>query len=200
MSFMAQGIAEKSKRKFKDPLRIIDASIISLCLSRFDWAKYRKSKGALKLHLCLDGDKRIPFEAYITEGKVRESTEMKNLCNDGDVIYVMDKGYMDYKSLYDIEMLGSKFVTRLKSNSAYECVYDKALVEKDGGVLSDTLIKLTGAKTKNSYPKSLRVVKYEDKETGKIYEFLTNDMRRSASEIAFIYKERREVELFHKRI
>jgi IS4 transposase len=123
---------------------------------------------------------------------------MKNLCNDGGVIYVTDKGYMDYKSLYDMDILGSKFVTRLKSNSAYECVYDKVLLDKDNGVLSDTLIKLTGAKTKKSYPKILRVVKYEDKETGKVYEFLTNDMWRSASDIAAIYKERWEVELFFK--
>jgi len=193
----AQGIAGEMKKKFKDPLRIIDASIISLCITRYDWAKYRTSKGAIKLHLNLDGDNLIPFDAYLTDGKVHEAELLPNLCKEKGVIYVMDRGYVDYKSLYNIELQGSTFVTRVKSNAAYKRTHNNPHPE-GGPVLSDVLIELTGPKTKTSYPKALRKIKYFDKETDKVYEFLTNDLERDAKEIAEIYRERWEVELFFK--
>ena len=109
----------------------------------------------------------------------------------------MDRGYVDYKSLYYIELQGSIFVTRMKRNGAFKRIHNNP--HKEGGpVLSDVLIELTGAGTKKAYPKPLRKVKYKDKETKKVYEFLTNDMGRDAEEIAAIYKERWEVELFFK--
>jgi transposase len=193
----AQVIAGKTKKKFTDPLRIIDASVISVCLKRFDWAKYRKRKGAVKLHLNLDGDSNIPFDAYLTNGKVHEAKQMKNLCQESGVIYAMDRGFVDYKSLYDIELKGSIFVTRAKSNAAYKRTHNNRHT-KDGPILSDVAIELTGPTTKKNYPKPMRKVKYRDSETGKVYEFLTNDMDREAEEIAAIYKERWEVELFFK--
>jgi len=193
----AQRVAGNRKRKFKDPLRIIDVSQIPLCLSRFNWAKYRKAKGAVKLHLNLDGDTHIPYDAYLTNGTVHEVKTMGQLAQERGVIYVMDRGYVDYKTLYNIELQGSMFVTRMKSNGAFKRRHNNPH-EKDGPVLSDVLIELTGPKTKAYYPKLLRKVKYRDKETGKIYEFLTNDMERAAQEIAAIYKERWEVELFFK--
>ena len=118
----AQGIAGKTKKKFKDPLRIIDATIISVCLSRFNWAKYRKSKGAIKLHLNLDGDNLKPLDAYITDGKVHDVEQMQNLCQETGVIYALDRGYIDYSSLYTIEKRGSVFVTRVKRNMKYKKV------------------------------------------------------------------------------
>ena len=193
----AQGIAGKMKKKFKDPLRIIDASIISLCIKRYDWAKYRTSKGAVKLHLNLDGDNLMPFDACLTDGKVHEAQLLPNLCKETGVIYVMDRGFVNYKSLYTIELQGSTFVTRVKSNTAYKRVHNNPHSE-DSPVLSDVLIELTGPKTKTCYPKPLRKIKYRDKETGKVYEFLTNDLERDAQEIAGIYKERWEIELFFK--
>jgi hypothetical protein len=193
----AQSISGTMKKKFKDPLRIIDASIISLCLARFNWAKYRKAKGAVKLHLNLNGDIRIPFDACITNGNVHDVKAMGNLTGETGVIYVMDRGYVDYKSLYSIELQGSIFVTRMKSNGAFKRIHNKAHKE-DGPILSDVLIALTGAVTKKAYPKPLRKIKYKDIETKKVYEFLTNDMEREAEEIAAIYKERWEVELFFK--
>ena len=197
MADKAQGIARKMKKKFTDPLRIIDASVISLCLKRFNWAKYRKSKGAVKLHINLDGDNLIPFDAYLTAGKVHEAKQMSNLCREEGVIYAMDRGYVDYKSLYSIELQKSVFVTRVKSNSAYKRIHNNPHA-KDGSILSDVLIELTGPVTKKDYPKPLRKVKYRDSETGKVYEFLTNEMNRDAQEIAAIYKERWEVEIFFK--
>jgi len=193
----AQGMAGKMRKKFKDPLRIIDASVIPVCLKRFDWAKYRKRKGAVKLHLNLDGDNNTPFDACITNGKVHEEKQMSNLCQESGVIYVMDRGYVDYKSLYDIELHGSIFVTRKKSNIAYKRIHNN-IHPKDGPILSDVVIGLTVPTTKKKYPKPMRKVKYRDSETGKVYEFLTNDMERDAQQIAAIYKERWEVELFFK--
>jgi transposase len=193
----AQGIAGKTQKKFSDPLRIVDASIVSLCLKRFDWAKYRKSKGAIKLHMNLDGDRQIPFDACLTTGKVHDVAKMSCLCQESGVLYALDRGYVDYKSLYAIELQGSVFVTRVKSNSAYKRIRINPR-EKDGPVLSDVLIELTGNLSKKLYPKPLRKVKYRDIETKKVYEFLTNDMERPAKEIAAIYKERWEVELFFK--
>jgi len=193
----AQAVSGTMKKKFKDPLRVIDATVISLCLARFNWAKYRKAKGAVKLHLNLDGDRCIPFDAYITNGKVHEAKEMENLAREKGVIYAMDRGYVDYKSLYSIELQGSVFVTRMKSNGAFKRVRNNP--HKEGGpVLSDVLIEMTGPATKKAYPKRLRKIKYKDAETKKVYEFLTNDMGREAEEIAAIYKERWEVELFFK--
>ena len=193
----AQGIAGKTKKKFKDPLRIIDATIISVCLSRFNWAKYRKSKGAIKLHLNLDGDNLKPLDAYITDGKVHDVEQMQNLCQETGVIYALDRGYIDYSSLYTIEKRGSVFVTRVKRNMKYKKVQNNPH-KNDGHILSDVLIELTGLITKEQYPKQLRKIKYQDPETRKIYEFLTNDMCREAEEIAAIYKERWQVELFFK--
>jgi hypothetical protein len=193
----AQGIAGRAKKKFKDPLRIIDASLIPLCLKRFDWAKYRKTKGAVKLHLNLDGDILTPFDTCLTTGKVHESSQMHRLCQESGVIYAMDRGYIDYKALYMIEKQGSVFVTRVKRNMKYKRVKNNP--HTDGGeILSDVLIELTGPVTKGYYPEALRKVKYRDPETGKAYEFLTNDLEREAEEIAEIYKERWEVELFFK--
>ena len=197
MTEKAQKTAGTMKKKFKDPLRIIDASIISLCIKRFDWAKYRKTKGAVKLHLNLDGDNFMPYDATLTNGKVHDAMQMQNLCQESGVIYVLDRGYVDYKSLYCIELQGSVFVTRVKSNSTYKKIEIRPH-EEGGPIISDVLIALTGTITKTYYPNVLRKVKYYDSETGKTYEFLTNDLERDAMEIAAIYKERWEVELFFK--
>jgi len=197
ISEKAQVIGAKTHKKFKDPLRIIDATIISLSHKKFDWAKYRKAKGAVKIHMNIDGDNLIPFEAYITNGKVHDVQRLTNLSKESGVIYVMDRGYVDYKSLYNIELGGSFFVTRMKSNGAYRRVQNNPHKD-DGNVLSDVLIELTGTVVKTNYPKVLRKIKYHDKETGKTYEFLTNDLERAAEEVAAIYKERWEVELFFK--
>ena len=193
----AQNIAGSTKKKFTDPLRIIDMTVISLCLEKFNWAKFRATKGAVKLHLCLDGDNIMPLNAYLTDGTVHEKNRMGHLTDESGVIYSMDRGYIDYKSLYHIELAGSIFVTRMKSNCDYKRVQNNP--HKEGGsVLSDVLIELTGPITKTHYPKALRKIKYKAPDTGKVYEFLTNDMDRHAQEIADIYKERWEVELFFK--
>jgi hypothetical protein len=193
----AQMIAGKTKKLFKDPLRIIDASVISLCLATYDWASYRKAKGAVKLHLSLDGDNLMPYDAYLSSGKVHDVHGMAELCDESGVIYVLDRGYVDYKSLYNIELQGSTFVTRMKSNGAYKRIKNNAH-EKDGPIISDVLIQLTGSKTKKNYPKPIRKIRYYDGEYHHTYEFITNDLEMGAQEIADIYKRRWQVELFFK--
>jgi hypothetical protein len=193
----AHGIAGSMKKLFKNPLRIIDASVISLCLSRYDWAAYRKAKGAVKLHLNLDGDNLMPYDAYLSAGKVHDIKGMAELCDESGVIYVLDRGYVDYKSLYSIELQGSAFVTRMKSNGAYKRIKNNPH-EKEGPIISDVLIRLTGSKTKKLYPKAIRKIKYYDGDYHHTYEFITNDLQMGAQEIADIYKRRWQVELFFK--
>ena len=193
----AQKVSCMAKKKFKNPLRIIDATILPLCLARFDWAKYVKTKGAVKLHMNLDGDSLMPYDACITTGKVHDLHRLDELSQEKGVIYAMDRGYVDYKLLYNIELRSSYFVTRVKTNTAYKRVKNNP--RKEGGpVLSDVLIELTGPKTKGHYPKALRKIKYRDQEKKRTFEFLTNDMKRDAEEVAAIYKERWEVETFFK--
>jgi len=197
MAEKAQKTAGTMKKKFQDPLRVIDASVISLSIRKFNWAKYRTTKGAIKIHFSLDGDNHIPYDAVLTDGKVHEAKCMQNLCQESGVIYVLDRGYVDYKSLYNIELHGSIFVTRVKGNAAYKRIQINPHTE-DGSILSDVLIELKGPITKAYYPVPLRKIKYYDEGTKRTYEFLTNDMKREAQEIAAIYKERWQVELFFK--
>jgi hypothetical protein len=193
----AQLVAGKTVKQFKNPLRIIDASTISLCLSKYDWAAYRKAKGAVKLHLNLDGDNLMPYDAYLTCGKVHDVHGMAYLCQESGMIYVLDRGYVDYKSLYDIELNDSFFVTRMKSNGKYKRIRNN-LHEKDGPIISDVVIQMAGYKTRKQYPKELRKVRYYDKEFHHTYEFITNNFVLTAQEIANIYKARWQVELFFK--
>jgi hypothetical protein len=193
----AQGIAGNMGTKFNNPLRIIDMTVMPLCLSRFNWAKFRKTKGAVKLHMNLDGDNLMPYDSFISNGTVHEKNLLEHLTQESGVIYVMDRGYIDYKSLYNIELRSSIFVTRMKSNCAYKRVKINHHKE-DGPVLSDVVIALTGPVAKSNYPALLRKIKYQDRDRKKVYEFVTNDLERDAEEIAAIYKERWEVELFFK--
>jgi transposase len=193
----AQMIAGNTKKLFKSPLRIIDASIISVCLATYDWAVYRKAKGAVKLHLNLDGDTLMPYDAYLSTGKVHDVQGMASLCDESGVVYVLDRGYVDYKSLCTIDLQGSTFVTRMKSNGAYKRIKNNSH-EQNGIIISDVLIQLTGSKTKICYPKPIRKIKYYDKEYHHTYEFITNNMEMAAQDIADIYKRRWQVELFFK--
>jgi transposase len=193
----AQSISARTHKKFKDPLRIVDATVISVCLKKYPWAYFRKAKGAVKLHALLDGDNLFPIDARLSRGNEHEVGSMHWLCQESGVIYVMDKGYVDYKSLYNIELQGSKFVTRMKNNGKYRRV--KLNTRKaDGPVISDMVISLSGYTTNKKYPKELRRIRYYDETTRKTYDFLTNDFEKHAEEIASIYKERWEVELFFR--
>jgi hypothetical protein len=197
VSDKAQQIAGKTKKQFKDPLRVIDSSTISLCLSQFDWAYFRKAKGAVRLHCNFDGDNLLLKDAWLTTGNIHDVNGMAHLCNESGVIYVLDRGYVDYKSLYCIELNDSPFVTRIKNNGSYKRIKSFPHDDNDA-IISDVEIQLTGPQTKEYYPKPLRKIKYYDKEYHHTYEFITNNFSLSAQEIADIYKERWQIELFFK--
>ena len=195
--FKAQQLSSKSGRRFRNPLRVIDASTIEVCLARFDWAKFRTTKGAVKLHVCLDGDHCFPQQVRITTGAVHEVRELSALSQEGGMIYVVDRGYVDFKRLHDIDLSMSTFVTRMKDN----CQYDHVTVQsfsQTGPIRFDAKVRLTGEKAQKDYPEPIRKVNYHDEETNRDYQFMTNNFDLEAQEVAEIYKARWQVELFFK--
>jgi hypothetical protein len=193
----AQLLAGKHNKRFKNPLKIVDASLIELCLPKYDWATFRRAKGAVKLHVRLDGDTHLPEEAHISAGTVHDVHGMDWLCQESGVTYVFDRGYIDYKRLYHIELAQSFFVTRMKSNAKYQ-VKRVLPHDKDGNILSDNIIQLCGYKARQQYPALLRKIRYHDENYNRTYSFITNNLEASAQEIADIYKERWQIELFFK--
>ena len=193
-----QDVTPKHKFRFKNPLYSMDSTTIDLCLSVFDWAKFRKKKGAIKIHFSLDHGGMIPNFLVVTEGKRHDVTVAKNdFPVIPDSISVFDRAYLDYNHLYYIHKEKGFFVTRIKKNTDYIITGQHEITLK-GGVLGDYEIEMKGFYTSQKYPEKLRLVRYYDAETGKIYEFLTNNFRLSAKTIADIYKERWQIELFFK--
>lgn len=176
----------------------LDSSTIDLCLSLFPWAKFRKNKGAVKMHTLLDLRGSIPTFVHLTDGLCHDVNVMEHIVVEPGAIYVMDKGYVDFFRFYTIiHEQRAFFVTRAKDNMAARRVYSRK-VDKTTGLKYDQSIKLTGFYIKKDYPDYLRRIKYQDAETGKIYVFLTNNLELPAFTIAQLYKERWKIELFFK--
>jgi len=196
----ADMLAAKQKRRFrfKNPLVSIDASTIDLCLSIFDWAKFRRAKGAVKLHLMLNHQGYLPGWAYISDGKTHEVNVAKKLEFAPGTIVVMDRGYVDY-DLFDYWTgEGVWFVTRAKSNMDYRVVKDIWELGR-GNVLSDEIIEFTGYDASRRCPRQMRRVVVLDEEEKEIV-LLTNNMKLAASTIGEIYKDRWNIEIFFKTI
>jgi transposase len=175
----------------------LDSSTIDLCLSLFPWAKFRKKKAAVKMHTLLDLRGSIPTFIEITDGLCHDVNILDKILIEPNSIYVMDKGYLDFKRLHKITQDKAYFITRAKDNMAYRRVYSSK-VDKSTGLKCDQKIKLTGYYSKKDYPDYLRIVKFLDSETGITYIFLTNNFILPAITIAQLYKERWKVELFFK--
>jgi hypothetical protein len=193
----ARHIAGEANKRFKYPCKALDATIIEACLEKLGWAKYTKTKGAVKLHTKIDNDNLFPEQVIITNGKVHEVKTMKKMTREKGVIYVMDRAYIDFKSLYNIQLGHSYFVTRMKTNCAYEIVKTN-YESQNGPVRLDAEIKLTGKKTKDYYPATIRMVVYHDDELDRDFTFITNSKELSAQEVADVYKSRWQIELFFK--
>ena len=192
-----QKLASGHRFKFKNKLYSLDASLIDLSLKIFPWAHYALGKSAMKLHLSLDHDGYIPNFATITEGKVSDIEIGRALNYSKGSIVVFDKGYTDYKWFNALNNKSIFFVTRIRKNAIWR-VEERRPVDRSRGLTSDQTVTLTGVKPKKIGLPKLRRVGYRDPETGKHYEFLTNNFSLSAQTIAEIYKERWQVELFFK--
>lgn len=186
--------------KIKKKVYIMDSSIIPLCLSLFDWAKFRTKKGAIKLHAVLDYDSGLPNYAYITEGNIHDINPAKQAAFASDSVLVVDRAYVDYEWLYKLDSNGVSFVTRLKSNAGFEIIEDWGVNEKHPHIIMDQLIALTGPETKKKYPKKLRLVKVYNEENDQYLILLTNNMSWTANTISELYKARWDVEVFFKHL
>ncbi len=175
----------------------LDASTIDLCLSLFPWAKFRKTKSAVKLHTLLDLRGNIPIFISITDGKVHDVNILDELIPEPGSFYIMDRGYLDFKRLYTLNQFRAFFVIRSKTNTKFRRLYS-CVVDKSIGLRCDQTIVLTGRDSAIDYPEKLRRVKYYDAEIDKRFSFLTNNFIVSAYIIAELHKCRWQVELFFK--
>jgi len=193
-----QGVAPGHGFRFKNPLFSLDSTTISLCLSLFPWARFRRAKGAIKVHTLLDHAGHIPAFVVITEGKRSDIAIARGLKLPTGSLVAMDRGYIDYRFLWRLDQDGVSFVTRQKVNARVK-VTARFAVDRRTGVTSDHDVVLVGAKAQ-AYPARMRRVSYRDQETGQRYLFWTNAFHLAAATIAAIYKQRWQIELFFKAI
>jgi len=183
--------------EIKGKVYAFDSSTIDLCLSVFWWATFRKKKAGIKLHTLYDIVTQIPAFIHITEATVNDMNAMDVIPYETGAYYIFDRGYVDYTRLYRITQYEAYFVIRAKSNLKFSRIYSRK-VEKSTGVLCDQIGKLSGSQTKKQYPDKIRRVKFYDAETKRTFVFLTNNMELTALQIALLYKNRWQVELFFK--
>ena len=187
----------KRKFRFKNKLYSLDSSVIDLCASIFDWAKFRRTKGAVKLHLLLDHDGYLPSYAHITEGKTHDIAVARLLNLAPGSIVAMDRAYVDFNLFAQWTKNKVYFVTRLKDNILYNVVAMRKAPEKSN-VLSDCIIYLASKTACATCPFPLRLVSVWDSKNRRIISLLTNQMTLSSTTIAAIYKERWQIEIFFK--
>ena len=188
----------KRKFRFKRPLLSLDATVIPLCLSMFDWALYRKKKGAAKVHLVMDNSSLLPQYAVITEGKVADITVAKKMTFAAGAMLVFDRGYEDHNWWRKLTAGDVRFVSRLKDSTNYVIVEERP-ASPDPTVIRDEVILLASEKEPDK-PMRLRRVEVWVEQKKDTLAFVTNDLQLAASTIAAIYKDRWQIELFFKAI
>ena len=175
----------------------LDATTIDLCLSLFDWAPFRATKAAVKMHTLLDLRGAIPAFIHLSDGKTHEVNVLDLLSIEAGAFYIMDRGYLDFARLYKLHQAGAFFVTRAKRGMDARRVYS-APTDRLAGVICDQAIAMNGFYVSKDYPEHLRRIRYKDPISGKSLVFLTNNTTLPALTIAALYKNRWQVELFFK--
>ena len=195
---MAQAKEKRAADIFKlgGKVYAFDSTTIPLCLSVFWWAKFRKKKGGVKAHVLYDLEAQVPAFYHITTASVYDSKAMPEIPYETGAYYVFDRGYNNFGELYRIQRMESFFVVRAKSNLQYRCVKWKRRLPKN--ILTDAEIELTVYKSRKDYPENLRLVRYYDQEQDREFMFLTDAMDLTAQQIADLYKNRWQIELFFK--
>jgi len=194
---IARGKRSNDSFEIKGKVYAFDSSTIDLCLNVFWWAKFRKAKGGVKLHTLYDITTQIPAFIHITTASVNDMNAMDVIPYESEAYYVFDRGYVDFTRLYKITKHSAYFVIRAKSNLKFERMYSKK-VDKTTGVQCDQIGKLTGFYVSKQYPEKLRRIKFYDKQTKRNFVFLTNNLELTSEQIALLYKNRWQVELFFK--
>ena len=201
----AQALIRVARRLYaEDPIGVelantvyaLDSTTIDLCLSVFPWAKFRRTKAAVKLHTLLDVRGAIPTFIHVSDGKLHDVNVLDLLIPEPGAFYIMDRGYLDFRRLHLLHQAGSFFVVRPKSNFKFKRVYSAAVL-RNTGVLCDQTIELVVFYSRQGYPQRLRRIRYRDPD-GKRLVFLTNHMSLPALTICDLYRLRWQVELFFK--
>jgi hypothetical protein len=191
-----QAVAWPKKFRFKNKLLSLDATIIEVCAEIFRWARFERTKGAIKLHFTLDHDGYLPTVMVMTEGDVNERPIARQWSFPAGTILVFDRGYMDFAWFQRLTSAGVYFVTRLRSRSVFKVIQTKS-VPLHRHILADQLVHFDGVGTRDKYHKLLRRVLLDAGE-GQTLELLTNHLELGASTVAAIYKDRWQIELFFK--
>ena len=175
----------------------MDSTTIDLCLALFDWAPFRSTKAAIKLHTVIDLRGSIPAFIHISDGKMHDVNALDLIAYERGAYYVLDRGYLDFERLHTLHRAGSFFVTRAKRGMDARRLYSNS-VDRSSGLICDQLIVLEGYYSHQGYPEKLRRIRFKDPLTGKRLVFLTNNMILPALTICLLYKNRWKVELFFK--
>jgi len=171
-----------------------DSSIISLCLSVFWWATYKRSKGAVKIHTLLDVKTQIPCFMIVTPASTHDINAMEHIPYEQNGFYIFDRGYNSFADLYRIHLLKAFYVVRAKNNLKFRRIYSRPCDKQN--VICDQIGMFSAGKSPELYPEKLRKIRYYDVNTGKEFIFLTNNFSLTANEIALLYKNRWQIELF----
>lgn len=173
-----------------------DSTTIPLCLSVFWWAKFRKRKGGVKVHFLYDLETSVPAYYHVTTASVHDSRAMNKIPYEPGSYYVFDRGYNAFRELHDIHLVKSFFVVRAKKNLQYKCIKWRRRLPKN--VLTDAEIRLSKEGSQKKYPEKLRLVRFHDEEQDRDFAFLSNAFHLTSLEVANLYKNRWQIELFHK--